>query len=441
MVTGLESSLWYSIATVVIALVLGGGLAMAERVWQQPVQRWFTIIMLLPVFLPPLIISTSFIATFGTNGLFPIRILYSPLAVLLAYGYYNIPLAYLLVRGALSRISPASERAAQVMGAGRWQRLSTILIPHLRATLVGAAGIIFLYSFTSFILPIQLGGVHGQTLEVWLYQQIYLYHHYTIALLAALIQFGIVTVVLLLSLRALPTTTILKTSPEQFGRTHWLFTMLHVLYASLLIVPLAGFLMRMITTSTMSDVSTVLGGHFGISLVRTFSVTVIVLLVSISVVLVGRVKVPVAIILLAVSPVTASFIWYQWFGRGYVSIIGALVLAVLPITIILIDHARQHYAHYFLKTARVLGAHWLDRLRLEWKLLHGSLRQTIVFGSILVIGDATISSALSPTAYTLAMPYTMQLIGSYRFGVGSVGLLIIMLTIVLITGLVYARRP
>jgi len=441
MVSGLEHSLWYSIVTVASAMLLGGGLAVAERLWQQPVRRWFMVLMMIPIFLPPVVVTTSFIATFGTQGIFPLKILYSPVAVVLAYCYYNIPLAYLLLRSAVSRISPATEAAAQLLGANRWQRLTTVLLPQLWIPLLGTAGLIFLYSFTSFILPLQLGSIHGYTLEVWLYQRIYLYHTYGIAMIAALIQLSIIGSVLFIIGRFLRAIMISTVTPEQFGRTQFSFKLISVVYASLIMLPLIGFVVKILSHSTSDDVMTLLNSHFISSLLRTVLVTMLVIFLTTSLVFIGRFGTKGALLLLALSPVTVSFVWYQWFGQGYVSLIGALLMTTLPISMILIQHARQQYAKFFLDTARLLGASWWQRILLEVQLLQPTMRQIVVFGGILVIGDATISSALTPTAQPLAMPYAMQLIGSYRFGVGSLALLAILLLIILLSTFSYARRP
>lgn len=432
MVAGLESSLWYSIAATVVSLLLGGGLAVAERLWQQPVRRWFMSVMLLPVFLPPVIVSTSFIVL-------PLP-LYTPWAVILAFCYYNVPLAYVLLRTAISRISIATETASQIMGANRWQRFVTGLLPQLRLPLLGTAGVIWLYCFTSFILPLQLGGIRGQTLEVWLYQQIYVYHHYNTALLAALIQFSIIGCVLMMIFRLVPNITLTKITPEQFVRSRTQFTIIRILFGVMISLPLLGLIWKLISSVTLPDVTTLLQSGFIPALVRTGAIMVVILLVSISLVLIGRFGTKTAVVFLTLSPVTISFIWYQVFGKGYISLIGALVMLLLPITALLIDQARTQYSHYVLSTARLLGANWWQRLQLEFNLLKPSLRQTLVFGSILVIGDATISPQLTPTAQPLAMPYALQLISSYRFPVGSLALLCILLVISGIVTLQYARR-
>lgn len=440
MVSGLESSLWYSIAAVSLACLAGGSLALAERLWQQPRQRWFTAVMMLPVFLPPVVVTTSFIATFGKAGVLPLNILYSPLAIVMAYWYYNFPLAYLLLRGAISRISAASEAAAQTLGANRWQRLITVFLPHLRLPLVGTVGIIFLYCFTSFIVPLQLGGVHGGTLEVWLYQQIYVYHNYATALIAALLQSAVAAGIVLIIALVLPKITVSKVTPEQSGKTQPIFRLIRVVITAIVIGPLLGWLFRLLSSVSLSDVVTVMHSNFIPALIRTLIVAAGVTAVAIGLVLVVHIGTKTALMLLALSPVVLSFMWYQGFGQSYLSLGSALLMSLLPFTALLIHHARAQSSHYLMPTASLLGANWWQRARLELSLLKPTLRQTAVFGCILVIGDATITSALAPTGHPLAMPYALQLISSYRFPVGSLVIVIIMLTIASIVTLAYARR-
>lgn len=440
MVTGLESSLWYSIITVALALGLGGGLAVAERLWQQPAPRWFVGIMMLPVFLPPVIVATSFIAIFGTQGTLPLPILYSPTAVLLAYSYYNIPLAYVLIRSALNGVSVATEAAAQLLGANRWQRFRHILLPQLRLAIVGTVGIIFLYSFTSFILPLQLGGVHGQTMEVWLYQQIYLYHQPVKALIAATLQFTILLIVMVVLVRTQTKQLSNKAIPGLMMTNHWSWQLLRALLATVLLLPLIGLSWRIMTTITSADIIVLLHSQFNLALLRTTGVALVVLIVSISLVMVLRLGTTLGLLLLSVSPVTASFIWYQLFGKGYVSLIGALVLLVLPITAIALHQARQRYSHALLQTSQVLGANAWNRLKLEYRLQLPAIRSVAILGGILVLGDASISTNLTPYQQPLAMGYALQLIGSYHFAVGSLAMLIVLGCIVAIISLLYAQR-
>ncbi len=440
MVTGLESSLWYSLTTVVVALVIGGGFAVIERLWQQPAPRWFIGIMMLPVFLPPVIVSTSFIATFGTQGTLPLPILYSPTAVLLAYSYYNIPLAYVLVRSALSGVSTATEAAAQLLGADRWQRFRHVLLPQLRLAIIGTAGIIFLYSFTSFILPLQLGGVHGQTMEVWLYQQIYLYHQPTKALLAATLQFTILLIVMVVLVRTQTKPLPNKPTPESTTTSRRSWQLLRSVLATVLLLPLLSLSWRMITTISASDISTLYYSQFSVALLRTIGITLIVLIISISAVMLLRLGTTLGLLLLSISPITASFIWYQLFGKGYVSLTGALVLAVLPITALILHQARQRYGWAIMQTSQVLGAGTWERFKLEYRLQLPAIRTVLVFGSIIVMGDASISTNLTPYRQPLAMGYALQLIGSYHFAVGSLAMLMILICMTGMITLFYARR-
>ncbi|MBI4407247.1 MAG: iron ABC transporter permease [Candidatus Kerfeldbacteria bacterium] len=440
MVTGLESSLWYSIITVGLALGIGGGLAVVERLWQQPAPRWFIGSMLLPVFLPPVIVATSFIATFGTQGLLPLPILYSPTTILLAYGYYNVPLAYSLFRSALNGISPATEAAAQLLGANRWQRFRQVLLPQLRLAIIGTTGIIFLYSFTSFILPLQLGGVHGQTMEVWLYKQIYLYHQPTIALVAAAIQFLILLTVMIVLVFTQPNYVPAQYTPLPATPSQWYWTVLRGLLTGLVLLPLLALVRRIITTITATDVTTLLNSQFSSALLRTLGITLIVLMISISMVMLLRLGTTLGLLLLSISPITASFIWYQLFGKGYLSIVGALLLSVLPITTIILHQARQRYGRSLLQTSRVLGAHVWDRLKLEYRLQLPAIRSVVIFGVILILGDASISTNLTPHQQPLAMGYALQLIGSYHFAVGSLAMLIILGCMTGIITVFYARR-
>jgi iron(III) transport system permease protein len=65
---------------------------------------------------------------------------------------------YLLVRAALVSLDASQLEAAASLGAGRWRSFRTVVIPHLRPALAGAALLTFMTALGSFSAPYVFGG-------------------------------------------------------------------------------------------------------------------------------------------------------------------------------------------------------------------------------------------------------------------------------------------
>jgi iron(III) transport system permease protein len=166
----LWASLWLSAASVVLAGLIGVPLAfLFERV-DFPGRRLLGALVALPAVLPPLVGVVAFLFLYGETG-FAGRLVQSllrledppwrlagPGAILLVHAYSMYVYFYLFGRAALSRLDGAMLEAASALGAGRWRTLRTVVFPHLRPALVGAALLTFMTSLASFSAPYIFGG-------------------------------------------------------------------------------------------------------------------------------------------------------------------------------------------------------------------------------------------------------------------------------------------
>ncbi|EKD75960.1 MAG: thiamine transporter membrane protein [uncultured bacterium] len=446
-------TVWQSSLTVVIALAVGGSLAILERWLHQTTPRWFVGLCSLIVFLPPIIVTTSFIITYGQAGILnagltqlgltPIHLLYTKAAVLLAHSYYNIPLAFIVLRTALAAVPTKLEDSSAIIGASRWQKWTLVYWPYLRLPLLGVSALIFLYCFTSFIVPLQLGGHQAQTLEVWLYQEIYLYHRYVSAAWIAGTQFFILAGGVALLLWAQPKILSLNqphaTNSTSSTSANFAIKICRLGLASFLTLPITMLLLHSVQQFFADQLNILAQTQFFAGLGRSLVIAACALTITIVSVWSVRLSGTIGLALVALSPITLAFVWLFTFGKGYISLIGAFIIALVPVVSIIFQTVKARQPRFLTTTARLLGASlWQQRL-LEWQLTKPALRRCLAIGSIIVIGDATISSMLAKTDQPLAMPVVLQLISSYRFGLGSLALLLLLLLFFLIINLVYAH--
>ena len=135
----------------------------------------------IPLTLPAIIISLSYILFFGNNGLFFIALdrlfkikvpsfLYSILGIILVQGFYNFPIAMRFITDSWSSFSQSQKAAATLLGAKPFFIFRSIILPHLMPSILSSFLLIFLFCFFSFVIILLFGGVGVSTIEVELYK-------------------------------------------------------------------------------------------------------------------------------------------------------------------------------------------------------------------------------------------------------------------------------
>lgn len=144
------------------------GLAFAllgQRARSGAVRRSLDVISILPIITPPFVLAFALIFLLGRRGLITYNVLdlssswiFGLPGVAIAQILAFTPVAYLLLRGAMSSLNPALEEAAQTLGAHPWATLRTITWPLVRPGLAAAFLLSMIESLADFGNPIILGG-------------------------------------------------------------------------------------------------------------------------------------------------------------------------------------------------------------------------------------------------------------------------------------------
>jgi iron(III) transport system permease protein len=166
----LWGSLWISLASVLLAALIGIPLALLLGRYDLPGGRVLGGLVALPAVLPPLVGVVAFLFLYGETGFIPLLLMWllgleeppwrlqGPGAILLVHAYSMYVYFYLLVRAALVSLDASQLEAAASLGAGRWRTLRQVVIPHLRPALAGAALLTFMTALGSFSAPYVFGG-------------------------------------------------------------------------------------------------------------------------------------------------------------------------------------------------------------------------------------------------------------------------------------------
>ena len=166
----LWGSLWISLASVVLAAVIGVPLAFLFGRYDFPGRRTLGWLVALPAVLPPLVGVIAFLFLYGESGFVSLLIqrllgleqapwaLEGAGAILLVHAYSMYVYFYLFTRAGLASLDASTLEAAASLGAGRWRTLRRVVLPLLYPALGGAALLTFMTSLASFSAPYIFGG-------------------------------------------------------------------------------------------------------------------------------------------------------------------------------------------------------------------------------------------------------------------------------------------
>ncbi|HEX2204500.1 MAG TPA: iron ABC transporter permease [Longimicrobium sp.] len=168
--SALWASVWISLASVVLSALVGVPLAFLFARRDFPGRRLLGAMAAMPVLLPPLVGTISFLFLYGESGFLtrglqtllgletPPWRLSGPWAVLLVHAYTMYVYFYLFTSAGLARLDAGYAEAAAALGAGRWTTLRRVTLPLLAPALGGASLLVFMTSMASFSAPYVFGG-------------------------------------------------------------------------------------------------------------------------------------------------------------------------------------------------------------------------------------------------------------------------------------------
>jgi arabinogalactan oligomer / maltooligosaccharide transport system permease protein len=234
----LTFNLFWALSNVIIHVVIGVAIALVLNVDGLKFKRIWRAVYILPIAIPPIIVATvwrnMFDPQYGAvnqliNGTIGVLFKLPPFQLdwlnqpnpILAVGPLVLPLAYfallaaniwlgwplnsVVATGALQSIPRDLYEAAEMDGAGYWDRLKTVTLPFLRPAMLPFAIYGFVLTFNLFTLSYFMsgGGPFGQTelLVTTGYRLVAEQHLYGVAAAFAIFQFFILLVITLVTNR------------------------------------------------------------------------------------------------------------------------------------------------------------------------------------------------------------------------------------------------
>lgn len=167
---GLWNAFALGAASTLAALLMALPLALVAQRYDFPGKRWFGVMILVPMILPPFVGAVGFKQILGVNGALNAAMIdlgwmnadapvdwlaqgrFAGMVVMLALHLY--PILYLNIAAALANLDPAMEQAAANLGCPPWRRFRRITLPLAMPGIFAGSSIVFIWAFTELGVPL-----------------------------------------------------------------------------------------------------------------------------------------------------------------------------------------------------------------------------------------------------------------------------------------------
>jgi len=208
--TAFRNSIFVSVLTTAIAVLIALPAAFAVARISMPFRGAIVALSVIPLISPPFIGAYSWVILLGRSGIvthylntwFGIELpsIYGAFGIVLALSLSYFPYVFLIVQGALAASDPYIEESAEVMGASRWRILRTITFPLVVPAVAAGAIIVFIKALGNFGVPAILGG-EFYVLPTLIYFQIHGFFNLNGASAIAMVNVGLTLIAILVLTR------------------------------------------------------------------------------------------------------------------------------------------------------------------------------------------------------------------------------------------------
>jgi putative spermidine/putrescine transport system permease protein len=159
----LGTSLMLALATTLLALILGVPAAFALGRYRFRGRTLAQLLIFAPILVPPFSVAMGLQVIFIRLGLAD-----TLLGVTLAHLLFALPYVVIIVGSASAVLDQSWEQQARSLGASAWRTFWHVTVPLLRPSLVVAALLAFLVSWSQYALTLLIGGGQVWTLPLLL---------------------------------------------------------------------------------------------------------------------------------------------------------------------------------------------------------------------------------------------------------------------------------
>jgi iron(III) transport system permease protein len=176
----LWTSVYISIISVITCAIVGVSMAFLLERYDFPGRKILSVLVLVPMALPPLIGVLSFWFLYGESGIIPraLQALFHldkvPFAlkgifgVIVVHTFTMYTYFYLTASAAIRDLDPSLEEAATSLGAKRIHIWRKVILPMLTPAMVAASLLVFMISMASYTAPLMFGVERTMTMQIYL---------------------------------------------------------------------------------------------------------------------------------------------------------------------------------------------------------------------------------------------------------------------------------
>ncbi|RLG46295.1 MAG: hypothetical protein DRN92_05560 [Thermoproteota archaeon] len=186
-------------ASALFSVVLAIPMAYLDATYNFRGRKVLKVLVTMPFTLPTISVALSFLLL-SRKGIVPSG---WP-SIIAAHAYFNFGMCSQILSATLSSISTDMEEAADTLGASYWFKLRAVVLPLVLRGIIYSFTLTFVLCFTSFAIPLLLGGPRYRTLEVEIYSLYKVFLDRGLASGAAILQLGVTGFISLIALRSLP---------------------------------------------------------------------------------------------------------------------------------------------------------------------------------------------------------------------------------------------
>ena len=168
-------SFWYAVITTILCLAIAYPLALLIARSPRSHRDLLVLLVILPFWSNFLIRVYAWMIILGPQSVFagtlngflhllgfgPVRLLFTPFAVVIGLVYVHLPFMVLPLYANLEKHDPALLDAAQDLGANGWERFWRVTFPLSLPGVFAGAALVFIPAFGIFAIPDLLGGTSG----------------------------------------------------------------------------------------------------------------------------------------------------------------------------------------------------------------------------------------------------------------------------------------
>ena len=172
---------WVALLATVVCVLVGVPEAYILSRMRAPWRSMFLLVILAPLLVSVVVRAFGWSLVLGPGGFVnrifeavgigPVRMLYTPVAVLVALVHVMLPFMVIPVWTSLQKLDPMVENAALSLGATRFTVLRRVVLPQVMPGVVSGCLIVFALSASAFAIPGLLGGRRLKMVATLIYDQ------------------------------------------------------------------------------------------------------------------------------------------------------------------------------------------------------------------------------------------------------------------------------